>query len=223
LKHEWKRGPIELGANLTWLHKEPGKLRGAGRAYECGAIVSKAFDPLNPPADLDVWISEAFSYFDEIFKREALYIATSLPREELPSKCDQAAAAITGRLAEEKFLEWVVNNRPEWGTPRDVTDRVGLGFDFEFPESGIRVEVKGSRGKLEDIRLTEREWEVAQSFGKDYILCLVTALDNPLGYNVALLVDPFRVLSGAASCQTRLQITYVVSRSELAMALEKVN
>jgi hypothetical protein len=219
LRNGWRRGPIELGAKLTWLHEERGKLHGAGRAYECGSIISKCFDPGDPPVNLEAWLNEAFSYFDEIFEREALYLATSLPREEVPSRVDQAAAAITGRLAEERFLSWVIENHPEWGTPRDMTDRVGLGFDFEFHESGIRVEVKGSRGKLEDIRLTEREWEVAQSIGKDYVLCLVTSLDSPSGYDVAILADPFSLLKEAVLLQTRLQITYTVSRLELVKAL----
>jgi hypothetical protein len=214
----WRKGPIELGADASWLHREPGNDRAAGRAYECGAIVSKAFDPRNPPADLATWLGEAFSYFDTIHGREALYLAACLPRQKLPSPRDQAAAAITGRLAEEKFLAWVVLNRPEWGPPRDVTDRVGLGYDVEFPAADLRVEVKGCRGGLEDIRLTDREWEVARASKSNYILCLVTGLAEPGEPKFAMIVDPFSILRDAAVCQSRLQITYVVPRGVLSAA-----
>ena len=55
----WLPGPIRLGPAETSVHTAPGSDRAAARAYECGAIIARSFDPQAPPTHLEGWITEA--------------------------------------------------------------------------------------------------------------------------------------------------------------------
>jgi hypothetical protein len=214
--HDWKLGPIELGEDGRHLFTRSGSDRPSGRGYECGAIISKSFDPLNPPLDLAIWIQQAFAYFDSILSGEALYIQTVVPRTNVDEDRQQASAAITGAKAETLFETWAAFSHPEWGTIINLTTKVGYGYDFEFPESDLKIEVKGCRQQIEDIRLTENEWRVAEDHGDLYILCIVSFVDSPNGAQFTLIRNPFAALQKYAVQQARLQITYSVPRSALS-------
>ncbi len=214
-QNNWQKGPITLGPDGSGLHAERGSNRPAGRAYECGAIISKCFNPHDPPHDLDEWLRTAFLRYDDVFRDESVYIQTSMPHLSPTETHEQANAAITGEKAEKYFMDWAPSNHPEWGEPVSRTDRVGLGFDIEFPEHRLKVEVKGCRGRIENIRMTECEWAVAERTGSNYVLAVVSHLDTPDRVRVTLIRDPFQELRGVASEQRQLQVTYTIPRNSL--------
>jgi Domain of unknown function (DUF3883)/MrcB-like, N-terminal domain len=215
-KDGWQKGPIKLGTNFSYLHQEKGATHNTGRAYECGAIISKSFNPHNPPDNLSKWLTSAFRFYDELLSLESAYIETSLPPVSEDEWKEQISASVTGGKAERYFLEkWCHNVRPEWGSPVDKTISTGLGYDFEFPQVGLYVEVKGFRGGIEDIRLTKREWDRAKEKGNKFILCLVSNINSDREPKVDLIIDPYRELSSGVSKNMRIQITYSISRRQL--------
>lgn len=216
--NNWQKGPIELGPNRSYLYRDKNISFHTGRAYECGAIISAAIDPHDPPDNLAELLTQGFAFYDEILASESDYLESALPSISGTEWKEQINAAITGSKAESYLLEkWFQKFHPEWGTPIDKTGSVGLGYDFEFPEAELFVEVKGFRGEVDAIRMTSREWNKAKEEGSKFILCLVSKLDkNP---NVDLLYDPYRLLSIAAIKTTRLQTTYTISKRDLIAKL----
>ena len=209
----WLKGPIDLGSNGTSLREDSGSARAAGRAYECCTVISKVFNMHAPPANLGDWLKQAFSFYDAVLTDESVYIETSMPRVSEAELHEQASAAVTGKAAEDYFMEWAPNSHPEWGAPVRRTDRVGLGYDIDFPQVGLKVEVKGCRGKIEDLRVTEREWKEAKKHGEDYLLAVVSNLGSGGEKLVSLIRDPYRLLCGVASRQVRLQVSYSIPHS----------
>jgi len=79
---------------------------------------------------------------------------------------------------------------------------VGFGYDVEFPSRHIYVEVQGCRGNIDDIRLTEKEWYVAENKGERYVLCIVSNLDGKDSPIINLIKNPYRSLSNNISRST---------------------
>jgi hypothetical protein len=211
----WVKGPIRLGANSTFLYEEAGTLKSTGRAYESGAIISKSFDPKNPPDNLDEWLLQAFECYDEIFSTSSSYVEISMPHAKEKDIFEQKNAAILGAEAEKYFMDWVPKNHPEWGAAIDHTDKVGAGYDIEFPECHYKVEVKGCRKGLDDIRLTNREWEVAKKEKDKYKLVIVSHLHDDFPPKVDIISNPYFKLSECARSRKIWQITYTISRANL--------
>jgi hypothetical protein len=214
VKLGWIKGPIALGAGNTFLHQEKGNNRSAGRAYECGSVIAKKIDPNCSAAELNELLEQAFAYYDEIFNLESSYLEASLPHLTQRESVEQISAHITGARAEDYFKAWVVIHKPEWGELVDLTGNVGYGYDFAFSTSKIKVEVKGCRGDLQNIRFTEQEWSVAKSLSADYILAIVTHLDSE-SPKVLLVPDPYNRLSEGVLRIPRVQITYIVAKGIL--------
>lgn len=217
-ENDWRKGPIELGPNRSYLHRDKEATFHTARAYECGAIISTPIDPHDPLDNLAELLIHAFGFYDEILASESDYIESALPSMSDTEWNEQINAAITGSKAESYVLEtWFSSFHPEWGKPLDKTGSVGLGYDFEFPEADLFVEVKGFRGEVGAVRLTNHEWKRAKEKAANFILCLVSRLDtNP---NVDLLYDPYKLLSTAVIKTSRLQTTYTVSKQDLIAQL----
>ncbi len=207
----WTTGPIPLGHDSSYLHTTRGHTASAAKAYECGAIVSRAFPTNNVPSDLGDWLITCYRYFDRSIEGELQYLESSVPKQSDEEFEDQRNAAITGRLAELLFADWCKSPSNTWGPVVDRTDRVGLGFDFEFPSSGILVEVKGFQQELGPMRLTETEWRAAMHYGNRYLLCLVTHLSKPDQVRFDFVRDPHQALASYARPVRRMQLTYIVS------------
>ena len=214
---DWVFGPVKLGEGGSYLHKRSGADRASGRGYECGAIISREFDPQVTTRNLGGWLREAFDKFDNILKEEIQYIRTMVPVFHEKEQQQQISAIITGKKAEDLFSSWVTKAHPEWGIQRDLTGFVGFGYDFEFPDSGLKLEIKGCRGEIEDVRLTENEWKAAKSFGDAYVLCIVNNVNTPEKAVFTLIVNPFTALKSSAISQSRLQITYTLPRKALEL------
>lgn len=206
----WRKGIINLGPHGSKLHMERGSSRSSGRGYECGSIIANQFDPHNPPQNLAEWLGSAFRFYDAIYQEESVYIKTSVPHISGREVHEQANAAITGQKAEAYFVDWAPSAHPEWGDPVNRTDRVGLGYDVEFPNANLKVEVKGCRGDIETIRLTEREWAVAKTSGSSYLLAIVSNVDTPGRERVTLIPNPYNKFLNNATEHTILQVTYTI-------------
>jgi len=209
----WQKGPITLGPEGSFLHSETGP-ESTARAYECGAIISKSFDPHNPPDDLTEWLKTAFGFFDVVYKDEINALKALIPSPSNEEGREQRSAAITGAKAEEFFIEWAPVHHPEWGAPVSKTDKVGLGYDILFPDVGIKMEVKGCLEGIQNVRVTEMEWVIAEKEKDKYWLAIVSNLDHP-EKQVDLIQDPYRKLKGFASEQVRKQVTYTIPRNAL--------
>lgn len=122
----WRKGPLFLGTAGGSLHAASGSDKSAARAYECCSIISKQFNPHDPPNDLTEWLKEAFSFFDEIYRDESEYFHVSIIHQTEKETHEQANAAITGEKAEKFFMEWAPDHHPEWGAPVSKTNKVGL-------------------------------------------------------------------------------------------------
>jgi hypothetical protein len=212
----WVRGPIQLGPNRTFLHAAAGSDRPAGRAYECGAIISKAFPSHSPPEDLATWLGEAFAYFDAIIDVELKYLESAVPSLTDEEEREQANAIITGRKAEEFFRSWVTSEHPDWGAFADKTDTTGAGYDFAFADHV--VEVKGFKGSVDDIRMTEKELAVAKERGPSYALALVSELDGRT--KVSLIWNPWVKIGKHALQSIRVQVSYLISGPILKRVLD---
>ncbi len=92
---------------------------------------------------------------------------------------------------------------------------MGFGYDVEFPSGNIYVEIKGCRGNVDDIRLTEKEWHVAKNKGERYVLCIVSNLDGKDNPIINLIKNPYRSLINSISKNTQLQITYTIKSEAL--------
>jgi predicted RNA-binding protein with PUA-like domain len=127
---------------------------------------------------------------------------------------EQTNAAITGAKAEQHLMSWLPQHRPQWGELIDKTTSVGLGFDFAFTSTDIKVEAKGCRGDIEDLRITKHEWDTAKQLGGSYCLAIVSQLDSETP-QVDLLCDPYRKLHDHAVEQKRLQVNYRIRRNSI--------
>lgn len=214
-RDDWRKGPIKLGPDGTFLHQERGASRSTGRAYECGAIISKSFDPHNPPDDLSNWLTTAFDFYDEVLNSESTYIESSILPILENEWNEQINASVVGRRAEQFFIEkWCIDH-PELGPPIDKTNSTGLGYDVMFPQVGIYIEIKGFRGQIGDVRLTKKEWERAKEKGDKFVLCLISELDSNREPQVAMITNPYNKLLNWASKTTRIQITYSIASRKL--------
>jgi hypothetical protein len=217
----WQKGPIQLGPDFSYLHRTKDTTANTGRAYECGAIISTLFNPHDPPDNLSGLLISAFGFYDRVLDMEASYLESALPPVSDSEWNEQVNASITGSKAEFYVSDtWFRAFRSEWGTAINKTNSTGLGYDFEFPEAELFVEVKGFRHEIEDIRLTALEWRRAEEKGDKFILCLVSQLDGKP--KVDLIVNPHKLLSQAVVKNLRIQTTYSISKRELHKSLDSI-
>ncbi len=214
----WKKGPIRLGATSTYLHKQPGSTMSAGRGYECGSIIAAEIAAPFDGANLRLLLSECFGFFDAVGSGEAPYLETITRKISSREDWEQENAAILGAEAERYFLSWSGMHLVKWGEAKDLTGKVGLGYDVHFPMVDYKLEVKGFRGEIEDIRLTPREREAAERFKEGYYLALVYNLRGEGEPQVRIISDPFGKLGGQMEVERRIQITYSLSARALKAA-----
>lgn len=133
-------------------------------------------------------------------------------------KSDYVPRTITGRKAEEAFLDWFSSNTAHFGSPATIQDRRdhGCGYDFLLTmeqHNTVAVEVKGLNDDNSGILLTPKEWETARSMGEHYCLAIISALDSdPL---VEFIANPYAILTPRRYVQTVVQVNWTVSAKEM--------
>ena len=143
---------------------------------------------------------------------------SSIPKESSKETHIRKNAAITGRKAELCFMD---KAQDDWGWKViDKTNEHGLGYDFECEDADgdkYFVEIKGCKGNIEGIRLTENEWNVAKDKTNQYLLMVVYDLDNEPKYKCK--ADPYNNFE--AESKPTISITMHIKKNDLINQLEE--
>lgn len=145
-------------------------------------------------------------------KKEAIvgFLKQRFEKEDEYEAIIRKNAAITGSEAEEEFEKHAIETLG-WRV-KNMTNKTGFGYDFlctDNNEKELYVEVKGSRKGVENIRLTETEWNMAKKYPEKYILSIVTHLDAALPKFIFIenVFDSFKDVVKSSSFEyTSLQI-----------------
>jgi hypothetical protein len=215
----WVKGPINLGPGGSKLSETTGSGKSSARAYEIGSIIARRFNPKNPPYDLEDSLLTLFGFYDTVLEETSLVNESSTHQISEKELFEQTKAAITGDRAEKYFMDWIRQKHPEFGDPIDKTASVGLGYDIEFAGTSIKIEVKGCRRNIENLRVTEREWDTARRMGSSYYLAIVSQLDTTP--KVDLIPDPYSKLQNDADKQKRTQTTFVLPHASVRKAVRQ--
>ena len=144
-------------------------------------------------------------------KKEAIvgFLKQRFKKENEDEAIIRKNAAITGSEAEKVFEKHAIETLG-WRV-KNMTYKTGFGYDFlctDNNEKELYVEVKGSRKGVENIRLTETEWNMAKKYPEKYILSIVTHLDAfPKVIFIENVFDSFKDVVKSSSFEyTSLQI-----------------
>lgn len=125
---------------------------------------------------------------------------------------------ITGRKAEELFIEWFRSGQEEISQGKDFVDMrdYGCGYDFQIVISEKQIYAIEVKGFLEDeggILITGKEWETAGIMKTDYYLVLVSNIDkDPV---ITVINNPYEKLSPKRNLQTVIQVNWTVSSTKI--------
>lgn len=121
---------------------------------------------------------------------------------------------ITGNQAEKLFIE-AFNNGDINGYSGNLinTTNDGCGYDFELEGQNVVFEVKGLLDEIGGISLTDKEWNVANELGENYILVLISNIkDNP---RINLYKNPRELLTAEKRTTKVIAINWTVSSNQL--------
>ncbi|MPT35579.1 MAG: DUF3883 domain-containing protein [Flavobacterium sp.] len=154
----------------------------------------------------------------DIEKSEDLESLMTILPDEKKKKRVYVPRNITGRKAEELFIEWFKSDQKEISQGKDFVDMrdYGCGYDFQIVVSDKQVYAIEIKGFLEDeggILITGKEWETASIMKTDYYLVLVSNIDkDPV---ITVINNPYEKLSPKRNLQTIIQVNWTVSSTEI--------
>jgi len=150
-------------------------------------------------------------------------ILTIFPKEGINEK-DRATKIfvprnITGRKAEEYFINYFHSDYNRIGEKLIDKRDFGCGYDFEIVgNNSIKyVEVKGVAAETGGILFTSKEWSTALEKDDEYYLCVVSDLMGET--SISFLQNPCRHLNPKRNILQTIQISYSVSNSLLDKTL----
>ncbi|HAY3553711.1 MULTISPECIES: DUF3883 domain-containing protein [Elizabethkingia] len=153
----------------------------------------------------------------EIFEDLEL-LTTTIADKKKKSKRIYVPRNITGKKAEEIFIEWFKSGQENIPKGKDFVDMrdYGCGYDFQVIVSEKQIHAIEVKGFLEDeggILITGKEWETAGIMKADYYLVLVSNIDNdPV---ITVINNPYEKLSPKRNLQTVIQVNWTVSSNEI--------
>ncbi len=186
-----------------------------GRGYELGNIVNKYYPKDNLPPDNEIMVDLQYmigvyrelkgEVGKDVFQLDKDHSALKTDiapetedqssdkidvQDETPDQAkERIKASITGDKAEKIFKD---NALELFGWQViDKTDKQKLGYDFLCEDPELYIEVKGCRGNIDSIRLTIREWEVAEEKKDKYRLIIVYNLDQVDNHLIIEFIDPY--------------------------------
>lgn len=171
---------------------------------------------------LDILVKERYTNITEDLNP----LVSIIPEEtKKQSKRVYVPRNITGRKAEEIFMEWFNGNQRVFPKQRGLIDMrdYGCGYDFQVIVSEKQVyaiEVKGFSEKEGGIMITGKEWETACSMKTDYYLVFVSNINEKPSINI--INNPGEKLSPKRNLQTIIQVNWNVSPSEIRQFLEEI-
>ncbi|MCT3671778.1 DUF3883 domain-containing protein [Elizabethkingia anophelis] len=163
---------------------------------------------------------------DILFQREEVEVSEDfktlirvIPDEKgKKQKREYVPRNITGRKAEELFIEWFKSGQEEISQGKDFVDMrdYGCGYDFQIVMSEKQIyaiEVKGFSEDEGGILITGKEWEIAGIMKTDYYLVLVSNIDkDPV---ITVINNPYEKLSPKRNLQTIIQVSWTVSSTKI--------
>jgi hypothetical protein len=125
----------------------------------------------------------------------------------------------TGNKAEMFFVEhFTKSGEPVNGTLLDRRlDGCGYDFEIEGKDGRYYLDVKGLAGDEGGISLTDKEWEIAQLRGRNYILALVTRVEAVP--EISFIFDPARVFFPKRSVRITMNVTWPISQKDIKLHL----
>jgi len=144
--------------------------------------------------------------------------------DEKKKKRSYSPRNITGRKAEEIFVEWFKKGQHEFPIDKALVDMrdYGCGFDFQLVLSENKIlafEVKGVTREEGGLLITNKEWETASHMMDSYFLILVSNVNEEPSINI--ISNPIECLSPKRSIQTVIQVSWTVSQKEIQKLLKK--
>ncbi|MDI9875399.1 DUF3883 domain-containing protein [Flectobacillus rivi] len=130
---------------------------------------------------------------------------------------------VTGRKAEEIFIEWFKSGQEEIPQGKNFVDMrdYGCGYDFQVVVSDKQiyaVEVKGFSEDDGGVLITGKEWETAGVMKADYYLVLVNNIvKDPV---ITVINNPYEKLFPKRNLQTVIQVNWIVSAKEIRQLKE---
>lgn len=171
---------------------------------------------------LDILAKERYSEVLEDFEP----LVTIIPDEKKDrQKRVYVPRNVTGRKAEEAFMEWFHSAQkviPKGKGFVDMRD-YGCGYDFQIVLSDKQIygiEVKGFSEDEGGILITGKEWETACKMKTDYYLILVSNINSEAVINV--VNNPYDKISPKRNIQTVIQVNWTVSSKEIRQIKERV-
>ncbi len=117
----------------------------------------------------------------------------------------------TGAEAEIFFMNFFNALEPFRGGSLEDARLFGDGYDFQisWPDRYRLVEVKGVRGTVGGIRLTEKEYKKAEEYKRDYCLAVVSRLEA--APRISVVFDPLASIILTEQRITTQQVFYTSS------------
>ena len=157
--------------------------------------------------------------FDYSYSSRDVNLSPSIPIETSKEVHIRKNAAITGHKAELFFMDKAKN---DWGWEvEDKTNDHGLGYDFICKDSDgdeFYVEIKGCKGNIDAIRLTENEWKVAKEKSSQYLLVIVYDLDTDP--KTKRKIDPYNNFNNVAETKEVVSRTIHIKKKDLIKNLD---
>lgn len=177
---------------------------------------NKIFDIIDDYSDLNNFFDSNFSFIEEKILRDLSELNVPLTIEGNREVSIRTDATITGKKAEEIFIE-IYNNKelfPDAIRIKNETYLHGKGYDFTIVDKDnnkIYAEVKGCKDDLQGVRMTENEWNVAENKGDKYYLVIIYNIStNPKS---KIIKNPTKNL--IAYKRATVSMTYHINKSEL--------
>lgn len=153
---------------------------------------------------------------------DVMTIFPSETSEKLKTSKVFVPRSITGKKAEEYFIDFIASNCEKFkGNLIDKRDH-GCGYDFEIINNDQiqYFEVKGLAAESGGILFTSKEWATAIDKGDNYYLCIVSSIESKV--NISLLQNPHKNLRPKKNILTTIQVNYSVNSSALVKIIESL-
>lgn len=143
-----------------------------------------------------------------------------LPDDKTPIKAFTGARGITGKNAEEIFIEFFDdNNFPLRGELKDVRE-TGCGYDFLLNDKKTEyyIEVKGLASESGGILMTDKEWATANAKGNNYYLVIISSID--IEPKITIIQNPKEKLTPKRNTYTSIQVNWQVDKNAISKLLK---
>lgn len=142
----------------------------------------------------------------------------SLISSQENNSLDYISREITGKKAEEYFINWYKSNKNYFINNSKIKDvrTHGCGYDFEVSNQNVKfaIEIKGISEQHGGILFTQKEWEIAEKLRDKYYLIIISNIKTER-YNIRIINNPFESLNPQRNIQEIIQVSWTISGNEI--------